>query len=116
IMSYQSLRKLKQQVKKLIENIDGVGGIGLAWDELGEPILRIDIDDDSTRSSVEKCLSTLEPKINSKNETNISDHEPNFVNNKYNVQGNTIGIATNKGQISQTFYGSTNNVEFREAK
>ncbi|NET76648.1 MULTISPECIES: hypothetical protein [Okeania] len=115
-MSYQSLRELKQLVKKLIENIDGVGGIGLAWDELGEPILRIDIDDNSTRSLVEKRLSILDLKINSKNEIDISDREPNFVNNKYNVQGKTIRIDTNQGQISQTFSGSINNVKIREAR
>ncbi|GGA36783.1 hypothetical protein [Okeania sp. KiyG1] len=113
-MSYQSLRELKQLVKKLIEDIDGVGGIGLAWDELGEPILRIDIDDNITRSLVEKRLSILDLKINSKNEIDFSGLDSNSPETplEYSIEGTQINIVNVVGNAVQTGGSSGKNIQF----
>ncbi|NEO56185.1 MAG: hypothetical protein F6K54_25770 [Okeania sp. SIO3B5] len=117
-MSYQSLKKLKKQVKELIEDIDGVGGIGLAWDELGEPILRIDIDDNITRSLVEKRLSILDLKINSKNEIDFSGFDSNSLETDlpYSIEGTEINIDNVVGHIIQTVMYSNKNILFRKTR
>lgn len=58
-MYRESVIDKKRAAKQILNDVGGVGGIGVTWDSAGQQMLQVDLEPGSNRKLIENRLSTL---------------------------------------------------------
>lgn len=58
--------RAKEQTKELVRDVPGISGVGIAWDERGEPCIRVNVEQsmsDVTRRQIPAQVNAVPIKI-----------------------------------------------------
>jgi hypothetical protein len=55
----KAVLEAKEEAKKILEGLPGVDGIGLTWDEKGEPCVRVNVDYEISEETRKKIPASV---------------------------------------------------------